>query len=79
MLMVKHLDKQGRLVIPKKWRETHIKEDTVIMKIEDNRIVIEEYKPADITKYFDSMDVDIKSDLENWDEVKGELLAHGRR
>lgn len=49
------------------------------MKIKDNRIVIDEYKPADVTKYFDSMEVDIKSDLDDWDEVKGKLLAHGRR
>jgi AbrB family looped-hinge helix DNA binding protein len=79
MWIVKHLDKQGRVVIPKKWRNSHLKENTVIMKIEDDRIIIEEYKAVDITKYFDSMEVDIESDLEDWDGVKGELLAHGRR
>jgi bifunctional DNA-binding transcriptional regulator/antitoxin component of YhaV-PrlF toxin-antitoxin module len=79
MYIVKKLDKHGRLVIPKKWRKEHLKENRVILRIEDDCIIIEGYKPVDITEFFDSMDVDLESDLEDWDAVKGELLAPRRR
>jgi bifunctional DNA-binding transcriptional regulator/antitoxin component of YhaV-PrlF toxin-antitoxin module len=79
MFIIKKLDKQGRLVIPKKWRKDHLKENTVIMRIEDDRIIIEDYKPVDITEFFDSIELELESDIEDWDAVKGELLAPRRR
>jgi len=38
------------------------------------RITIEPCKLPDLTQYFNSIEVDLKSDLSNWKAVKGELL-----
>ncbi|MCR6624512.1 MAG: hypothetical protein MRT15_10280 [archaeon YNP-LCB-003-016] len=38
------------------------------------RIIIEPCKLPDLTQYFNSIEVDLKSDLSNWKAVKGELL-----
>jgi len=73
--IIKKVDDQGRVVIPKKWRDQHLKNtNSVVLDLKDGEIVIKEYKLVDITKHFNSLDVDIKSDLTNWDDVKGELL-----
>lgn len=34
------------------------------------------HKKIDITKYFDSLKFDIKSDLDDWDSVKKELYKN---
>lgn len=73
-LGLKPVDKQGRIVLPKKWRETHLKDNsTVCVSIEDGKIVLEEYKPVTISQYFDTVDIDIEADLEDWPAVKKEL------
>lgn len=71
--VIKQVDEQGRIVIPKKWRDKHLKTDSVILEIKDGEIVLKSHQPVDITKYFNSLDIDLKSDLSNWDEVKREL------
>ena len=38
------------------------------------RIIIEPLKLPDLTKFFDSAEVKLKSDLTNWKSVKRELL-----
>lgn len=72
--MIKRVDEQGRVLIPKKWRDKYLKKSsTVILEVKDDQIVIKCHNPVDITKYFDSIDVDLKSDLDDWNEVKREL------
>ena len=72
--IIKQVDEQGRVLIPKKWRDKCLKKcSTVILEMKDDQIVIKCHNPVDITKYFDSIDIDLKSDLDDWDEVKREL------
>ena len=72
MAIVKEVDKQGRLVLPKKWREQHLKTGKVLVTIEGERLIIEPFKPVDLSKYFDSIE-DLKADLADWKAVKREL------
>lgn len=72
-VVIKRLDKQGRLVIPKEWREKYAKSGKVILKIKGNSIEILPEDAFDLTKYFDSIEFDLKSDLSNWYEVRREL------
>lgn len=73
--VIKHVDEQGRVVIPKKWRDEHLKDSSVVLlQIKDGEIVVKSHQPVDITKYFNSLDADIEADLDNWDDVKRELL-----
>jgi AbrB family looped-hinge helix DNA binding protein len=72
MVIIKEVDKQGRMVIPKKWRESHgIKK--VMLRVEGDRIMVLPYRPPDITKFFDRVEVDVESDLRNWKAIKREL------
>jgi len=74
MELIKILDKQGRVVLPKSWREEYAKNGLVLLRVEGGKIIIEPYDLPDLTKYFNSIEVDLKSDLSNWKAVKGELL-----
>lgn len=72
--VIKQVDEQGRIVIPKKWRDEHLKKSSaVVLQIKDDEIVLKSHQPVDITKYFNSLKADIKSDLDDWDSVKREL------
>ena len=73
--IIKQVDEQGRIVIPKKWRNEHLKESsTVKLEIKDDEIVLRSYQPVDVTKYFNSIKANIRSNLDDWDAVKKELL-----
>jgi len=74
MEIVKFVDKQGRLVLPKKWRERYAGKGVVVLRVRGEKIVIEPLKLPDLTEFFDSVEVDLKSDLSDWKSVKGELL-----
>ncbi len=74
MEIIKELDKQGRLVLPKNWRDRHAKKGKVILKVEEDTIIIKPYELADLTEFFDKIEVDIKSDISNWKSVRRELL-----
>ena len=73
-IVIKEVDKQGRIVIPKKWREKYLEKPRVIMKIKGEVIEITPEKELDLTKYFDSISVDVKSDLSDWHRVRKELI-----
>lgn len=74
-MIMKYVDKEGRLVLPKKWRDKHLKGQTVLLKIQDGKITIEEYKLPDLSKLINSVDADIEADLDDWRGVKRDLLA----
>lgn len=74
MEIVKIVDKQGRLVLPKEWREKYARRGLVVLRVEGERIIIEPLRLPDLTEFFDSVEVDLKSDLSDWRAVKGELL-----
>jgi bifunctional DNA-binding transcriptional regulator/antitoxin component of YhaV-PrlF toxin-antitoxin module len=74
MEIVKALDRQGRLVLPKEWRRKHARSGLVLMRIEENKIIVEPFELPDLTQFFDSVEVDVKTDLADWRSVKDELL-----
>lgn len=72
-MVIKRVDGQGRIVIPKKWREKYLKGRRVIMRIKEDVIEIMPEKMFDLTRFFDSIEVDVRSDLADWHKVKKEL------
>ena len=78
--VLKQVDEQGRIVIPKKWRDEHLKNSSVVLlQLTDNEIVVKSHEPVDITKYFNSLEIDIDSDYDNWNDVKRELYKKTTR
>lgn len=75
--VLKQVDEQGRIVIPKKWRDIHLKNSSIVLlQFIDGEIVVKSHEPVDITKYFNSLEIDIESDYDNWDDVKRELYKN---
>ena len=72
-MVVKRVDGQGRIVIPKQWREKYLKGRRIIMRIKEDVIEIMPEKMFDLTRFFDSIEVDVRSDLADWHKVKKEL------
>ena len=70
---VRELDEQGRLIIPKKWRSMVLRGGKVVMKLKENSIEIEPWQQPDLTRFFDTVEVDVKSDLSDWRAVRKEL------
>jgi len=73
--IIKKVDKQGRLVLPKEWRDKYVRNGKVLLRIEGEKIIIRPYKLVSLSKFFDSIEVDIKSDLSDWKSVRRELIA----
>lgn len=74
---IKEIDDQGRIIIPMDWRKKHLKGDhKVIVKLKEDSVEIIPYHSPDLTKYFDSVEVELKSDLGNWKKVRKELRKH---
>ena len=69
------MDKQGRLVLPKEWRDKYVRNGKVLLRIEGEKIIIRPYKLVSLSKFFGSIEVDIKSDLSDWKSVRRELIA----
>ncbi len=74
MEIIKELDKQGRVVLPKTWREKYAKKKKVVLKAEGDTIIIKPYNLVDLTEFFDKIEIDIKSDLSDWKSVRREIL-----
>ena len=71
-VIIKKLDRQGRIVVPKEWRDRN-PGDRVLLSLGDSRIVLTPVDEVDLTEYFDSLEVDIESDLSDWNGVRREL------
>lgn len=72
-MVIKSVDRQGRLVVPKRWREEILEGGKVILLRKRNAIEIRAYQEPDLTKHFDSIEVDLESDLSDWHAVRREL------
>lgn len=77
--VIKQVDNQGRIVLPKKWRDKNLKSPSVKLKITDDKIEILPYEPEYITDLFGSIKLNIKSDMTDWKELKKELYAIGEK
>jgi bifunctional DNA-binding transcriptional regulator/antitoxin component of YhaV-PrlF toxin-antitoxin module len=70
---VKTVDNQGRIILPKNWRDRYLKGKKAIVYFKGDLIEIRPFTKADLTEYFDKVDVDLKADLSDWHKVRKEL------
>jgi len=70
---VKEIDKQGRIVIPKGWRAKYLKKGKAIITMRGEKVEIKPLKMADLTEFFDKVEVETKSDLTDWHTLRKEL------
>lgn len=71
-IKVRKMDEQGRIVVPKEWRDEH-DERKFVIKMEGDEMKMIPLKSNDLTKYFDSIEVELESDLSDWHSVRKEL------
>jgi len=70
---VKTVDNQGRILLPKNWRDRYLKGKKAIVVYKGDLVEIRPFTKFDLTKYFDKVEVDLKSDLSDWHKVRKEL------
>lgn len=70
---MKTVDNQGRIMLPKNWRDRYLKDKKAVITQKGDVIEIRPFEDIDLTKYFDSIEVDLKSDLSDWHNVREEL------
>jgi bifunctional DNA-binding transcriptional regulator/antitoxin component of YhaV-PrlF toxin-antitoxin module len=70
---VKTVDTQGRIMLPKIWRDRYLKDKKAVVSQKGDLIEIRPFTDIDLTKYFDSIEVDLKADLSDWHKVREEL------
>jgi bifunctional DNA-binding transcriptional regulator/antitoxin component of YhaV-PrlF toxin-antitoxin module len=70
---VKTVDNQGRIMLPKIWRDRYLKDKKAVISQKGDLIEIRPFKEIDLTKYFDSIEVNLKADLSDWHKVREEL------
>ncbi len=67
---VKKVDKQGRITLPSNWKKKELKDsDKVFIIMEKGILKIIPKKKPDLTKYFDSVDLDVDF-IEEWEEFE---------
>ncbi len=74
---IKKVDSQGRIVLPRNWREKELKdEDEVIIMEEEGILKIIPKKKIDLTQFFDKLEYDdnLVDKLENWSEFENAFL-----
>ena len=70
---IKEIDEQGRIVIPKRWRNKHLKGKKVVLKLKQDALEIIPYDTLNLTEYFGTIKADVKSDLADWHSLRREL------
>ncbi len=70
---IKAVDNQGRIILPKNWRDRYLKDKKAVVAQKGDIIEIRPFEDIDLTKYFDSVEVDLKADLSDWHKVREEL------
>ena len=74
----RRVDSQGRVSLPAEWRRDHLDQegDVVIVNMGEE-LLIRAKKNQRLSDFFDSVDVELRSDLSDWHRVKDELLRGG--
>jgi len=73
------IDSQGRISLPADWRRKHLEQtDDVIILRHGEDLIIKPKKTQKISTFFDSVEVELENDLDDWHAVKRELL-HPRK
>lgn len=70
---IKSVDNKGRILLPKDWRDRYLKGRKAIIVCKGDLVEIRPFKKCDLTKYFDKVEVDLKSDLSDWHKVRKEI------
>lgn len=70
---IKSVDDQGRILLPKSWRSRYLKGKKAIVVSRGDVVEVRPFTKPDLTKYFDKVEVDLKSDLSDWHKVRKEL------
>jgi len=73
-IVVKRIDSQGRIVLPLSWRRRHNVREVLVVSEEDKLIILP--KRPDLTRYFDSIEVDVRS-FSDYHELRRELRVKG--
>lgn len=72
-ILVKDVDRQGRIVLPASWRKKHLRGGKVLLRPRGDILEIVAHDKVDLTAYFDAAEVDVKADLSDWHGVRREL------
>jgi bifunctional DNA-binding transcriptional regulator/antitoxin component of YhaV-PrlF toxin-antitoxin module len=70
---VKSVDNQGRIVLPKGWRDRYLQGKKAIVMFKEDKVEIIPFTKLDLTKYFDTVEAELNSDLSDWHKVRKEL------
>jgi bifunctional DNA-binding transcriptional regulator/antitoxin component of YhaV-PrlF toxin-antitoxin module len=74
----RNVDSQGRVSLPAEWRRQHLdREGSVVIVNMGEELLIRAKKSQRLSEFFDSVDVELRSDLSDWHRVKDELLRGG--
>ena len=57
---VKSVDNQGRILLPKDWRNRYLKGKKAIVIYKGDLVEIRPFTKSDLTKFFDKVEVDLK-------------------
>ncbi len=74
---IKKVDSQGRVVLPRDWREKELKDGNEVIIIKEKGLLkIIPKKKIDLTQFFDSLDFgdEFFEKLEDWTEFEKEYL-----
>ncbi len=60
MSTVRHVDRQGRIALPREWRSKSLKGKREVVVMErDDFLLIRPRSKVDLTKFFDTVEVDV--------------------
>ena len=72
----RRVDSQGRISLPAEWRRENLDETGDVLIIQrGDELVIKPKKTKKLSAFFDSVEVELDSDLSDWHSVKKELLG----
>jgi bifunctional DNA-binding transcriptional regulator/antitoxin component of YhaV-PrlF toxin-antitoxin module len=60
---VKTVDNQGRIILPKTWRDRYLTGKKAIVSLKEDVIEIRPLTKANLKEYFDKVNGDLKADL----------------
>src|SRR3970040_2364183 len=69
-VVLKKVDRQGRIVLPASWRKTPLGVDAVLLSPREGPREILPQEAVDLTAYFDAVEVDLEADLADWHGVR---------
>ncbi|AEA47335.1 AbrB/MazE/SpoVT family DNA-binding domain-containing protein [Archaeoglobus veneficus] len=71
---IKKVDRQGRIILPSDWRRDELKNGDEVFIIKERGVlkIIPKKKKPDLTKYFDSVDLNVDF-IEEWDKFEREF------